>query len=432
MKLAGIDLTATTSFHQLKGEKRPADICPHVPTAGKSINTYGDTVASTLQQEVHRRSPAGITPERPPMPGRPFGLPSARGRQDTVVDALVAGQKYGIEEYLNTRSERVYASTTREPLGKSYVRGHALPEDAKIPKGFGKTVPQDEDVKQVIYARGVPAESEEARRLQIKSHGAYAPGETVDREYCWPEAISANPHFRFGIVDGAGISSKGQGVMDALAMEREAGGAHPRTRIVSRTCEDFRQVANDHLGQGSHLGQSVPPVAPGHAFGAAKREVEFSAGALIWGAYPLEEQMPDRDLGRCTKVGNRNVPTARSLGTPSVRYDIRAPPAERRSIADPRSYGDEADASALIRPQRFNILGVTDSEFTVGRSKGELAGILSGAKYHIEEDDFAVVWKAVVDQSNDEVDSVSLVAFMHVYAELLNSRKASGTQLSAL
>ena len=76
-----------------------------------------------------------------------------------------------------------------------------------------------------------------------------------------------------------------------------------------------------------------------HAYG-----VKNLVGNDVWNAAkclagePVEQELqPDRDLGRCTKTGCRNVVRKaedenRVFGTPTIRTDI--PYKEKRSIAD--------------------------------------------------------------------------------------------------
>ena len=63
----------------------------------------------------------------------------------------------------------------------------------------------------------------------------------------------------------------------------------------------------------------------------------WNAAKCIHGQPTLKELEPDRDLGKSTKVGCRNVvrseqDAGRSFGCPTIRTDI--PYKEKRSIAD--------------------------------------------------------------------------------------------------
>ena len=115
--------------------------------------------------------------------------------------------------------------------------------------------------------------------------------------------------------------------------------AFPKTVIVKKTVEDVKAVSQDLLGQSKNLGQGKPPLPADHAFG-----VKNIVGTGVWNAAkcihgePTERELePDRDLGKSTKIGCRNIvrkpeDNLRSFGTPTVRTDI--PFKEKRSVAD--------------------------------------------------------------------------------------------------
>merc|ERR1719506_3356953 len=87
------------------------------------------------------------------------------------------------------------------------------------------------------------------------------------------------------------------------------------------------------------------PVPPDHAYGIKCIGSDTTVGDCLRGWYSEEEQKAEPDLGKCIKVGRRNVLEAnRSYGVPSIRSDITKP--ERRSCADTQNYGDEAGASS--------------------------------------------------------------------------------------
>lgn len=116
-------------------------------------------------------------------------------------------------------------------------------------------------------------------------------------------------------------------------------GAFPKTVIVKKTVEDVKGVTQDMLGTSKNLGQGKPPLPDDHAFGV--RNVVgtdvWNAAKCIHGEPSDRELQPDRDLGKCVKLGSRNVvrkpeDEKRAFGTPTVRTDI--PFKEKRSIAD--------------------------------------------------------------------------------------------------
>ena len=73
---------------------------------------------------------------------------------------------------------------------------------------------------------------------------------------------------------------------------------------------------------------------------------------------------PDLDLGKCVKVGARNVPRSekdldRAFGCPTIRTDI--PGKKQKSVADYQNYGDEKEAVDLLFPATFTEIGVDET-----------------------------------------------------------------------
>jgi len=145
----------------------------------------------------------------------------------------------------------------------------------------------------------------------------------------------------------------------ALNCMAEDNGEFKKTKMVQRVCEDYRNVAHPKFAQKIHYMQGAkgPPMDPDWAYGVKSVTSDCTARSCILGYYSLAEQLPDQDLGRCTKAGRRNVTTeVRAFGTPSIRTDLEAPPG-RRSVADLTNYGDEPGAAAVLNPQRFDNKG---------------------------------------------------------------------------
>merc|ERR1711865_578483 len=164
----------------------------------------------------------------------------------------------------------------------------------------------------------------------------------------WPREITENPHFRFGISEQTLPGRKGNGAKSALNMDCEDDGSHPQTRIVQRTSEDYRHVANDHLAVGKNMMQGRPLLPHDHSHGIRCIGTDISAGEALRGYYSRHEQMPDKDLGKCLTEGKRNIvdDEERCFGVPSVRNDLGAPKTGVRSVADTMNYGDEVGAAA--------------------------------------------------------------------------------------
>uniref|UniRef100_A0A0G4I4K9 EFHB C-terminal EF-hand domain-containing protein n=1 Tax=Chromera velia CCMP2878 TaxID=1169474 RepID=A0A0G4I4K9_9ALVE len=314
-----------------------------------------------------------------------FGIQSVKGVD--VASTLKAQQLFGRQAYMQARGEKIYHSSTREPLGRGYERGHELPATVKEPAfpGFGiKQGPDEFDLaKKAIFPRGVEPESEDVRQQYIRSHSQWAPGEKAVRHYKWPEHIDENGH-RFGLAEKM---PETDGVKKAINRLAEPG-YYPQTRVDVKASEDYKTVSHCEVGKSRNLGVGRLPVPDDFSFGASTGVDEVSAGQCVTGFYSAAEQLPDPDLGKNTKNVREPRKTAappmklsntRAFGVPSVRLDIARP--LRRSVADVYNYGDEVGVDALVTPQRYATLGVSDDEFLLPREKGELKDILQGAGF---------------------------------------------------
>merc|ERR1712032_163342 len=146
-----------------------------------------------------------------------------------------------------------------------------------------------------------------------------------------------------------------------------------------------------------------------------------TAGHCIKGDYSLPEQLPDQDLGLCTKPGRRNVTTeTRAFGTPTVRTDIPVPPPHRKSIADTVSYGDDCGAAALLNPQRFDDRGVPDREFLIRRPREELEELVLSGEHLCGDIDFCQLWEDALALFDDGLEAVSLDAILYVHTKQIN------------
>jgi hypothetical protein len=286
-----------------------------------------------------------------------------------------------------------------------------------LDSGFGKPTPRDRPAKESIFPRDGDPDTAEITALYRKTHSSYLPGEMVDRSYKWPESIAADEHFRFGLTEIPEPGTRGKGVKNALS-----GSGHPNsysggpTRIVKMTSEHYRQVCDDPLGANKNLMQANQPVPPGHTYGVSSGTDTVSAGQLIQGYYAEDEQMPDDDLGRCTVVGRRNHVTERHLGVPTIRSDMEAHPPERRSITCSTNFGDDLSAYGLICPNKFQFRGVSDKDFQVRRSRGEMQRLFEGAGRKIAAEDFDMLFDTALELIGDGQELVSLELLMSMYA----------------
>jgi hypothetical protein len=138
--------------------------------------------------------------------------------------------------------------------------------------------------------------------MYAKTHNNIEPGVQKKRSYAWGDIEPETQAFGLGehVLPG--------GASRAIHAERTEE-FFPKTVIVKKTVEDQRSVAYDPLGQVKNLGQGAHPVAKDAVFGARslKDRNEWNAAKCLVGEPTERELMPDNDLGRCTKVGARNM-----------------------------------------------------------------------------------------------------------------------------
>lgn len=155
------------------------------------------------------------------------------------------------------------------------------------------------------------------------------------------------------------------------------------SRVVPKRVEEFKDTA-PALGRARNLMQEGRAAPTDRPFGIATTgEGEWTAADCLGGEYTPEQQGPDRDLGKSTRPGWRNVAAdTRAYGVPTIRRDIPAKPV--KSVADHQNYGDDSSAAELINPSRFAAFGVHDDEFLVSRdaqvSEAPRRGQLSSVK----------------------------------------------------
>jgi len=434
-------MLTTNSYDKMKQEGRFRDYVPKIRPSGRStVVPLNDSAGMDVQPEIYYQAPPTPIKERrfrrsqvpgeihvhhslkdQRLPGEEFryGVRGVKGSSTEL--CMKAGQKFGIEQHKESVKEMIYESSRREPLGKPQIRGHPL---KMLPEGFGNPSGEPEDCKKVIFPVDMPlAESEETMKQYKKTHNHFEPGERVARGYDWP-AETDNHYFRFGVAAQHGV--EGQGVKLALNVNCEDDGQYKTTKIVQKVCEDYRNTVHPKFALKVHYmqGATGPPMHPNWSYGIKSITSDCTARSCILGYYQLDEQLPDQDLGRCTKVGRRNVTTQqRAFGTPSVRTDLAAPPG-RRSVADLTNYGDECGAAALLNPQRFDDKGVPDREFLLRRPKEELQELIDACGYCLEEAsmDFDDVYEQARDLFDDGIELVSLDAFLYIYQQKIDDR----------
>jgi hypothetical protein len=452
LKMAGMDVSngnkqPITTQPLPRGGNKGVDTVPHIPVSGKpgevapwccepnmilpTPQTPQDR-SQVLVRHKRRAEPGQITVHwglqtvDKPDPGDGYGVKSKKG--ESVAQNFRSGQKLGIEEYMQSRGEAIYHSVRCEPLSGSFLRGHNLPEFTaqKEFKGFGKELARDAfDAKECIFPRYLPPEVEEDIERYKQTHGSYDPGEKMSRKYEWPDKVTSNEHFRFGVVDQIGGLQSGKGAKTVLTMDMEDDGTFPRTRVVKSTSENYKIVASDRLGVSRNLLQGVPPVPAGHAFGIRSGQDMLHAGELVRGFYSPDEQKPDPDLGKCLMKGRRNFQTKRPFGMPTIRKDLEPPIFHKRSVASNTNYGDDHDAAGLIYPQKFGHRGISDNDFSRRRSPDEVRKLTQNAGYTLQDDEFQMIWDACVEFFGDGSSLVSLQVFLHMLSDWMSQTEGS-------
>lgn len=198
-----------------------------------------------------------------------------------------------------------------------------LPMDVRI-----NSINIVQNAKEILYSNVSISETPETKRLYNKTHGLTDPGEQKTRDYNW--MFDKNIHV-FGKADNKEIDGAKKSLKsDSLNCE------FPKTVLVSKRSEDFRQANNDMLGRGKFKGTINENAAFNENFcygiKSNTKENMWNVGKLIHGDQKLISQKdlePDRDLGKST-LNRSKLSTAiphtpdpgRSFGVPSVRTDI--------------------------------------------------------------------------------------------------------------
>ena len=352
--------------------------------------------------------------------GKRFGV-SSGFTSDHVPDIFVGIESDSIAEYVNERKEAIYRSNQREPLGKSFVRGHAIPPHIDA---FGKpqnSVNTEAGAKELLYPRSSVAPSdgrseEEVKRMYIKSHNSYAPGEQRTRDYQWGRARVDPTQFRFGIVEAA--AGEG-GVAECIQPESQEG----QNRVTSVQVEKYRHFRADTLGRAKMLGTKPKSLTEDHVYGKNPRkkgtqhEAETAKDA-IQGGYSWAEQQPDIDLGRSIQPGWRNDTTStRTFGCPSVRTDVKPP--RLRSIGDNQNYGDEQSGSVLIYPSTYSAQGVTDEDFVQERPQAYVKQVFQDIGYQLED----AIFTKLTDHAVAAGGRLSVASFRASLNEYLDAKE---------
>merc|ERR1712072_810588 len=157
--------------------------------------------------------------------------------------------------------------------------------------------------KDVIAPNDVQIEKDpEVQALYIKTHGNYECGQQKDRNYNWK--FDPKTH-----VFGKAKNVPENGAKNCLQPDF-ATNEFPRTRIVKKNVEDYRNFRQESIGKVKNIAQTTTPnIGDNHVFGfTSKIKDEWDAAKCIAGEPTSKEVETDRDLGRSVQFGYRNTP----------------------------------------------------------------------------------------------------------------------------
>mmetsp|Transcript_33680 Transcript_33680/g.38289 ORF Transcript_33680/g.38289 Transcript_33680/m.38289 type:complete len:425 (-) Transcript_33680:161-1435(-) len=332
---------------------------------------------------------------------------------DHVNQVIRPNNETGLADYFNERKESKYASNQREPLGKSMSRKYEFPGQVTSSNfAFGVANVESESAKEVLFPQGgALREDEDKKKMYVKTHGAWEAGEQKDRGYEW--GLDKTQH-RFGksdrVVEGGA----------AAALQHEAGGSYyPKTRIVKKTVEDFRNVSTEALGKSRHLGQDGAGGDKVFGIQTAKNDA-WDAGKCITGEANERELQPDSDLGKARKrvLVKDSVPGAetRVFGVPSIRDDV--PKKKRQSVADFNNYGDEPRSNELLFPQNYTDIGVDEGDFYTPWPRAEIKAMFENIGHSYKMGKFNAMFNRATQIAECEEGYASVRSFMQAIAEL--------------
>jgi hypothetical protein len=264
---------------------------------------------------------------------------------DHTNECIVGNNLSGIKHFMNNIYENKYERNYREPLGKSIIRNYKFPDRLKEEE-FRFGVPTTGciliifylfklvyNAKDLLYTCPNVKESEEVKKLYLKTHGLNDPGQQKDRNYNW---YVNKDNFVFG----KGDLREYEGAKKSLESDYVEAN-YPKSKIVDKRLEDFRQATSDMVGKGKFRGTLHPSIDENFVFGVSKCNDRWNARKCVQGN--LEENAQkflesDVDLGKSlhhrNKIKNivpKEYDGERTFGIPSIRSDLKR---TRSSITD--------------------------------------------------------------------------------------------------
>ena len=339
---------------------------------------------------------------------------------DHVPDVIKGSNMDGNNYFMNQLAESKYASSKREPLGKSIVRNYKFPEVVNK-EGFKFGVPTTGimNAKDLIYY-GAKDEPENVKELYYKTHGITEPGQQNTRYYNWnfdPKTHKFG-YYQEGELDGV----KNSLMTDTLL------NPYPQTILVNKRGEDFRKSTDDILGKGKYHGTLNPRYFDeDHTFGKeSKLGDQWNAGRCIHGdgtTVTPESVKADEDLGRDWHYGAKlknlkptQTDMSRVYGVPTIRRDL--PKKLVRSVSDLKNYGDEPDAYDLLYPHPEAIRGVYDEDFEKLLTKEEIYKQMRKYDFIIPEEEYDVMFDVAIKNYPNQEGKLSPKSFISTMRNL--------------
>ena len=315
---------------------------------------------------------------------------------DHVPDCIKGANIDGNKFFMNQLAESHYASSKREPLGKSIVRNYKFPEQVKENNfRFGIPTTGFFNAKELIYNGSLLKEPEEVKQLYYKTHGLTDPGEQSSRFYKW----NFDPkNHKFGYFQEKENDGAKKSLMNDFLYN-----PYPQTKLVGKRLEDYRQANNDLLGKSKFYGTLNPKFYDiHHTFGKeSKLGDAWNAGRCIHGdetTVTPNSVEPDIDLGRDHHYANKlntlqpiERDPNKTYGVPSIRRDL--PVKKLKSVSDIKNYGDEPDAYELLYPHPEHNLGIDDKDFEELMTKEEIYELIKKYDFNIPEDEYNLIYQ---------------------------------------
>ena len=182
-----------------------------------------------------------------------------------------------------------------------------------------------------MYPSNPLSETPEIKNLYNRSHGLTDPGEQKNRNYNWN--VDKNQH-SFGKPQTIEMD----GAKKSLAFDF-IGSKYPKTTIVDKRLEDFRQATSDMVGRSKFKGTLHQSIGDNHSFGYAKNALngeKWNVAKCIHGDPEVKNEKDfkaDPDLGKSllhkSKLHNiipKEPNASRTFGIPSIRTDLKKRP----------------------------------------------------------------------------------------------------------